>query len=581
MSSISLTLGLRGRLLSGTQTTLQGALFGNNEPGFTFEPWDITTLYQDRAGTTPVTAAGQSVGLRLSKDQGLRIGPELVTNGGFDTDTWWLKGGGCTISGGVGVATAAVNGSGFYRTAFLTIGSYYEITFTVVSVSAGGFRVGFFASAYSATRTAPGTYTVRLRADGTAFVVETVGTTTGTVDNVSVKEITGNHQVAVSDAKRGVYGWMPKTGKRNLLTYTEQFDNAVWAKFRSTVSANAAVAPDATTTAEKLIPNNGTTTGGAYNTTAITIASGSAHTASVYVKAAELGFVFVGANIRGSSTSVGLCVNLSTGARSNEGASGTYTVTSVGSGWWRITCSGTSSTTNGYLELWPLGAAGSFDSYTGNGTSGILIWGAQLEPGSTATAYQRVVSQYDITEAGVPTCYYVQADGVDDAYVTPTITPNTDKVQVFAGVRVSSGSTGVVLEHSASVSLNSGSFYLVTSNGAVNYFSFASKGTLVQDARTVTGPTPPANLLMTGLGDISGDRSTLRIDGVQVAQLMADQGTGNFLAYPAYIYSRGGTSIPFNGLDFGHAVRFGPNLDAATIARVEALIARNTPEVTL
>ena len=43
-------------------------------------------MFQDRAGTTPVTADGQTVGLILDKSKGLVLGSELVTNGDFCTD---------------------------------------------------------------------------------------------------------------------------------------------------------------------------------------------------------------------------------------------------------------------------------------------------------------------------------------------------------------------------------------------------------------------------------------------------------------------------------------------------------------
>ena len=43
------------------------SLFANNEQGFFYDPNDLSTLFQDSAGTIPVTAAGQSVGLMLDK----------------------------------------------------------------------------------------------------------------------------------------------------------------------------------------------------------------------------------------------------------------------------------------------------------------------------------------------------------------------------------------------------------------------------------------------------------------------------------------------------------------------------------
>jgi len=82
-------------------------LFANNEPGVWYDPSDFSTLYQDSAGTTPVTAVEQPVGLMLDKSKGLVLGPELVTNGTFDTDTGWTKGTGWSISGG----QASIDGS--------------------------------------------------------------------------------------------------------------------------------------------------------------------------------------------------------------------------------------------------------------------------------------------------------------------------------------------------------------------------------------------------------------------------------------------------------------------------------------
>lgn len=42
-------------------------LFSNNEQGFFYDPSDLSTMYQDAAGSVPVTAAGQPVGLIRDK----------------------------------------------------------------------------------------------------------------------------------------------------------------------------------------------------------------------------------------------------------------------------------------------------------------------------------------------------------------------------------------------------------------------------------------------------------------------------------------------------------------------------------
>ena len=549
MSSITLSLALRGRLLSGTQTTLQGALFGNGEPGFTFEPWDITTLYQDRAGTTPVTAAGQSVGLRLDKSKGLALGPELVTNGDFSADTGWTLGGNWSISGGTLNGAAATSYS-YIQAIGLNPSKTYRLLVSVtvsigsVAINLGGINEVAFTS--SGQKTA----TLLLDPSAIPFVYVSGSNFTGTIDNISVRELSGNHEVAINDASRGIYGWMPKTGRRNLLTYTEQFDNAAWTKSATvTVTSNSATSPIGDMTADTVSFSDISQSLVGSTTTSI---SGLVVTGSIYVK-----------GVAGETIQIA--------------AGGLDELFTLNGQWQRLSLTKTAitDTINAF----------NINTFGGATARVVNIWGAQLETGSTATAYQRVNSQYDITEAGVPTCYYVQADGVDDAYVTPTITPNTDKAQVFAGVRKNSdAATGMLFETSTNADSNTGAWYLALLSGGNWQPQTGPVG-----SRTYTpyflGAAPKTSVLtvtidnaVAGAGEID-----LRENGqAKIGSAIVDGGaTGNFLAYPAYIYARGGTSLPFNGLDFGHAVRFGPNLDAATIARVEALIARNTPEVTL
>ena len=57
------------------------SLFSSGEQGVWYDPSDFSTLFQDSAGNTPVTAIEQPVGLMLDKSKGLVLGPELVTNG--------------------------------------------------------------------------------------------------------------------------------------------------------------------------------------------------------------------------------------------------------------------------------------------------------------------------------------------------------------------------------------------------------------------------------------------------------------------------------------------------------------------
>ena len=77
------------------------ALFESGEEGAWYDPSDMSTMYQDAAGTTPVTASGQPVGLILDKSKGGLSATELVTNGSFDNAAGWTETSGTlTISGG-------------------------------------------------------------------------------------------------------------------------------------------------------------------------------------------------------------------------------------------------------------------------------------------------------------------------------------------------------------------------------------------------------------------------------------------------------------------------------------------------
>lgn len=112
------------------------------------------------------------------------LGSNAVSNGDFASDTVWTKGTNWTISGGVGVATGVV-GADIYQAA-LTLGKWYKLTFTA-SISVGQMRalLGSLAGASSSGSS----FSMTGRAT-TAFVgIRGQATTTGTIDNVSAKEL--------------------------------------------------------------------------------------------------------------------------------------------------------------------------------------------------------------------------------------------------------------------------------------------------------------------------------------------------------------------------------------------------------
>ncbi len=182
---------------------------------------------------------------------------------------------------------------------------------------------------------------------------------------------------------------------------------------------------------------------------------------------------------------------------------------------------------------------------------------------------------YQIDSTGRP---YLAFDGVDDGMVTPTITPATNKVQVFAGVRkLSDATTGIPVEFSATVNSNSGSFIITAPSNTAGRFSFLSRGSIAPvNAAISVVMLAPTTRTITCLADISADNMTLNINSSQITKSSDDQGTGNYLAYPLYIGRRGGTTFPFNGRLYSLITRFGANLNTTQITSTESWVNEKT-----
>jgi hypothetical protein len=565
----------RRRRLLGTATPIfsPATLFTLSEPGVWYDPSDLTTLFQDTAGTTPVTTPGQTVALALDKSKGLVLGPELASNGwgGFQCNV--------TSSGGNFTATATANNdSRALMQIPAVVGRTNRISVGIVSTASGTINVGYNETAISVSFTVATSLGAFSAGQTATFFVTATNTNINLVlrstslaigqtfvySPASVKELPGFHATQGTTASRPIYGINPVGGRRNLLTRTEEFDNAAWIKTNATITANSAVAPDGTTTADTF-----TATSASHTVYQSLTATATIYTASVYFKqgtdtAFEIQFntasFALGVRLRYTFSTAATTVTLG-GSPSNVSTN----VVDVGSGWFRATISVLCTAATWFFDV---------HGITSGATS--LVWGAQLETGSTATAYQKVTTQYDVTEAGVASVSYLAFDGVDDFMVTPTITPGIDKAQIFAGLRkLSDAAAGAVAE--LGIGTDNGRFGLFApvSSATANY-AFSSRGTITATPTSPSSFASPITSVLTGVGDISGDVARLRINGTQVAEALTDQGTGNYLAYPLYIGRRGGTTLPLNGQLYSLVVRFGANLDATTISNTETWVAGKT-----
>jgi hypothetical protein len=534
------------------------------------ERFPTATMFQDTAGTTLVNSPGQTVALALDKSKGLVLGSELVTNGTFDADTDWTKGAGWTISGGV---ANKVGGTGRLSqlSASVVAGRTYQAQFTVVSVTVAGSGVGIdVGGTIFGSYTTAGTYTALLVAGASGvFAIQPRGdgSWAGSIDNISVKELPGNHATQATAASCPTYGVVPLGGRRNLLTWTENYSNAIWVKTNLNTSAG------------RITP---TAVSGTHSATQ-DVADFTDRVLTVEAKADGYDLICIGSGI---STGPSVTLNLSSGAIARTAGTGVLSSSAVllSDGYYRfsVVISQASRYDFGMHVTQPGGTGDPSIVWTGDGTSGVLVRKPQHETGSTATAYQRVTTQYDVTEAGVQSLSYLSFDGVDDFLVTPTITPGVDKVQAFAGVRkLSDAASGILVELSANVIANTGSFYVVTGPDPTvsNRYSSSSRGSggvFTSNAATTNTGDAPDQAVLSSTHDIAGDLTTIRRNGVAGTSSTADLGTGNFLAYPIYIGRRGAGSVPFNGQIYSMIVRFGSNLDAGTITSTETFVNEKT-----
>ena len=186
------------------------AFFAANEQGIWLDPSDFSTLFQDAAGTTPVTALGQPVGLALDKRLGLALGAELVTNGGFDSDTAWIDSntgtGTAVISGGVLTLTGTdtSNRGRSYQALTVESGKMYRVTLTKTGAAASvwvGTSPG--GSGVAAVDAASPSF-IFLATAATVYLMFLTTSAGGTVnfDNISVRELPGNHAYQTTLAAR-------------------------------------------------------------------------------------------------------------------------------------------------------------------------------------------------------------------------------------------------------------------------------------------------------------------------------------------------------------------------------------------
>ena len=180
-------------------------------------------------------------------------------------------------------------------------------------------------------------------------------------------------------------GLLVEEQRTNLLPRSEEFDNAFWTKTNATITTDTIASPAGPVTADKLVETSATGVHRVFNNT-LSILASTTYTLSVYAKAGERSRLQL--DMRDSIGIISAATfNLVNGNfTSNTGTA--HTITALQNGWYRLAVSATTSVSHASAGTFVFAMSdGTSTSYTGDGTSGIYLWGAQLEAASTPSSY--------------------------------------------------------------------------------------------------------------------------------------------------------------------------------------------------
>jgi hypothetical protein len=174
-------------------------------------------------------------------------------------------------------------------------------------------------------------------------------------------------------------GLLVEESRTNLFTYSQDF--STWIMNNQSVTSNVTTAPDGTTTAYKLVESNASE----FHRISISTNPTGSHTMTVFAKAAERDVLtLIPASTGGGGNPV--YFDLTNGTISASlGSATSASIQALPSGWYKCSVTDTMSGF-GYPFLGVAQISGT-QSYQGDGTSGLYIWGAQLEAGAFPTSY--------------------------------------------------------------------------------------------------------------------------------------------------------------------------------------------------
>jgi hypothetical protein len=219
----------------------------------------------------------------------------------------------------------------------------------------------------------------------------------GLIKYAGVNEARFDHDPVTGES----LGLLIEESRSNLIEYSEDISNSNWINsVNITLNTLDTISPNGLNTATKLFDTTLESNQISQYRTLGSYLENNTYTFSIFVKPAERDKIRITLqNVSTTGNFIRAHINLSTGNIENSGAFGNATFSSSGifkypNGWYKIFITGTLGTTttnvsiNAYVQFPPFfPTLGSGGLRTGDGSSGIYLWGAQLEVGSFPTSY--------------------------------------------------------------------------------------------------------------------------------------------------------------------------------------------------
>jgi len=223
--------------------------------------------------------------------------------------------------------------------------------------------------------------------DGSGDLSVTRATTATRVNASGLVESMGNNVPRLDYSNGTCPSLLVEPQRTNLFTYSSSFDNAAWTKNSVTITANATTSPSGVQDADKMILGNGSQT----EPVAFQLLDTTANTRTLtfFAKASEYNIAF--ARVGGSVTVPIVLFELSgNGSILHNQNALSYSIEPLENGWYRCSMTyahGTAFAPNVGVCSPTYSVSSTSVTSTGNGTSGIFIWGAQVEVGNYSTSY--------------------------------------------------------------------------------------------------------------------------------------------------------------------------------------------------